>query len=262
MATTYTELLQLPKHDTEDPFDITLINDMADLVDAGVAKVYQERMIRNMFINSFFLGNRMINSRGVTAPISTPGMMFDGWRINAGTWDWNETGLIMTASGNIQQRVTNDQIAANTAHTLAIYYADGGVSVVNYNALPEGASGSYYYINIIPELNRSIAAFGLYPGRYTAESVPSYVYNGLENERLACMTRRRIVPVLFGADINSDGREIIRIDPPMRVAPSVENITASGGADAAISVGTIREYYIDATYTSWGTGFITLNAEP
>lgn len=35
MATTYTRYLQLPKHDLTDPFDITLINEAFDKIDAA-----------------------------------------------------------------------------------------------------------------------------------------------------------------------------------------------------------------------------------
>ncbi|MGN1369643.1 MAG: hypothetical protein ACI4WX_12305, partial [Aristaeellaceae bacterium] len=67
MSTTYTKLLGLPKHSTSDPFDITLINNMADIVDDSMKKAYQGKYVRSLLDN----GNFRINQRGQSSYASS-----------------------------------------------------------------------------------------------------------------------------------------------------------------------------------------------
>lgn len=81
MATTYTELLRLPKHDISDPFDITLINDMADKMDAAMATAIAGKAAHNLLDNSLFPELYVVNQRGKTGYSGT-GYTIDRWRTN------------------------------------------------------------------------------------------------------------------------------------------------------------------------------------
>lgn len=129
----------------------------------------------NLLDNSDF--TNPVNQRGTTSPVSTAGTyLYDRWKVNAGTWDFNEEGIMLTTdTGNIQQRLEYKNYMNEKPYTLGIYYTDGTIETKKYNTLPVGSNNAYFYLNITPTKNKRVKSFALYEGSYTAETLPPFV---------------------------------------------------------------------------------------
>lgn len=254
MATTYTELLKLPKHDTTDPFDITLINDLADLVDAAMKTAYQGRAVHNLLGNSRF----QIAQPGYHALHGTRYYAADRWIENANyqpesvTFD-PATGLSIAvnttlARATIQQYVSVRDVTK--VYTLGVK-ANGTVYVVSGIPSASGSSaGSTTAFRAIMSLVNGMVSVQLdafvdtavewavlYEGAYTAANLP--VHQGVDYalDLLAC---QRYAIRLAGGAVYYSATQItssiidftIPLPVTMRVKPSIANGTLtvySGG---------------------------------
>jgi len=222
MATTYTKLLQIPKHVTTDPFDITLINEMADKTEAGILAAYRGRAAYNLLDNSYFLNP--VNQRGQTSYTGS-GYTIDRWRTNfsgdtvevlaggvtstvastTGGWRLHQiidngaelVGKSITAACNasaitgalyllISCRNSSDAEIEHASQKIA-----AGLNVTSLT-VPSGT----VYIRVGVYAFAASVAIGssvtlewvaLYEGEYTAETLPSYVPKGYAAELAECM---------------------------------------------------------------------------
>lgn len=178
----------------------------------------------NLLDNSDF--SNAVNQRRTVSPVSVVGTyVYDRWKINAGTWEFDEYGLTKTSEdGNIQQRIPFEWDRNEVPHTLGIYYVDGGVSAKRYGALPVGTNGEYFYLNIVPETGRKVKAIALYEGTYTADTVPPYTPKGYGAELAECMRYYQVgkkLRILSMTDHNGGMAVDFRYPVPMRIAPTV-----------------------------------------
>lgn len=254
MATTYTELLKLPKHDTTDPFDITLINDMADLVDTAMGKAYRGRAAHNLLGNGHF----KIAQPGYHALHGTRYYAADRWLENTSyqpdgvTYD-PAAGLSIVVNTTLG-RATIQQYAAvrdvTKAYTLGVK-ANGTVYVVSGVPSASGVSaGNTTAFRIIMSLVNGLVGVqldayvdtviewaGLVEGVYTAADFPVPVERDDAQDLLAC---QRYAIRLAGGAVYYSATQItssiidftIPLPVAMRVKPSIANGTLtvySGG---------------------------------
>lgn len=254
MATTYTGLLKLPKHDTTDPFDITLINDMADLVDAAMGKAYRSRAVYNLLGNSHF----KIAQPGYHALHGTRYYAADRWLENTsyqpdGVAYDPATGLSIVVNTTLG-RATIQQYAAvrdvTKAYTLGIK-ANGTIYVVSGVPSASGVSaGNTTTFRVIMSLVNGLVGVqldayidtviewaGLVEGVYTATDFPVPVERDEAQDLLAC---QRYAIRLAGGAVYYSATQItssiidftIPLPVAMRVKPSIANGTLtvySGG---------------------------------
>lgn len=104
MAITYTEHLQIPKHDPTDHFNIALINEGFDKTEAGILAAYRGSAAYNFLGNSNF----EINQRGQSEYNST-GYSFDRWRFRS------------TNGGTVQKLAKGIRITTGTSGICGVY---------------------------------------------------------------------------------------------------------------------------------------------
>lgn len=230
----------------------------------------------NLLINGNFLN--VINQGGESTYTSN-GYTVDMWKQLVGATDVSVSitsdGLMLTPGTSAQCWLCQHfeyPLEDGAPVTAYVELSNGTIDVVSSNATSTAnykAASGYTIgfendaLSIVVQASGNpvtIRHVALYRGTYTIDTVPTYVPERPAIKQIECRRFYRIVPVLFGSAIGSNGREIITLDPPMRIAPSVARISASGSTDAAVNVTTLRDYYIDVRYTGWGTGFIYLDA--
>jgi hypothetical protein len=221
MATTYTEHLQIPKHDPTDPFNIALINEGFDKTEAGILAAYRGRAAYNLLDNSYFL--RPINQRGKTSYTGT-GYGIDRWRTNfsgdtvevlaggvtntvastTGGWHLHQiidngaelVGKSITAACNaaaitgalyllISCRNSSDTEIEHASQKIA-----AGLNVTSLT-VPSGTVyirvGVYAYASSVAVGDSvTLEWAALYEGEYVAETLPAYVQKGYAAELLEC----------------------------------------------------------------------------
>lgn len=253
MATTYTDLLKLPKHATSDPFDITLINNMADLVEAAVAKAYRGKSARNWLDNSNFA----INQRG-NASYSGSGYTVDRWKTTNSNMitTVNDGYITLTvasdASGSGFLRQIFEKPLTSGKFTLAVcvrgtgegrvYFttdgsssgcgtatfsgmADWTVRFVSCDAAGGTATPNQFTIRCEPGSTLDVKWAALYEGTYTADTLPEYVEQSYVNELLECQRFYRVYATAAARPVH--GLDCV---PPMRLAAPTQGTITVGGA--------------------------------
>lgn len=194
MATTYTGALKLPKHATSDPFDITLINNMADLTDAAMVKAFQGKAAHNYLLNSDLL--HPVNCRGKTTYTGSA-FSVDCWRgYHAGTvHTLTANGLAVSGNPvNLYQMLDETEFDVSKPCTAAVCDSSGTVSV--WSGIPSETT----YQPVCVYLNNGKPMFratgektwvwaAVYAGEYTADTLPAYVPAGYAQELTACQRR-------------------------------------------------------------------------
>jgi len=238
MATTYTEHLQIPKHDPTDPFNIALINEGFDKTEAGILAAYRGRAAYNLLDNSYFL--RPINQRGKTSYTGT-GYGIDRWRTNfsgdtvevlaggvtntvastTGGWHLHQiidngaelVGKSITAACNaaaitgalyllISCRNSSDTEIEHASQKIA-----AGLNVTSLT-VPSGTVyirvGVYAYAtSVTVGDNVTLKWVSLYEGEYTAETLPPYMPKGYAAELAECMRYFYILKASGAAGYNT-----------------------------------------------------------
>ena len=82
---------------------------------------------RNEFDNGYFISSQVINQRGVSGTISTPGYFIDRWKLVSGTVTLTANGL--TLNGTIAQ-ILPTAIGTSYATSVGMY---SGTATVTYN---------------------------------------------------------------------------------------------------------------------------------
>lgn len=251
MATTYTTLLELAKHASTDPFDVTLLNDNADTLDAAMGKAYRGKAVQNLLDNSDFLSP--VNQRGQTS-YTASGYNIDRWTATGGTTAIGSSGLTLTGETvTVQWRQYLSDDAWNAikgkAFTFACCVSDGTV-IISTGTLPAGAQTSAYsstlkqigttgiYANLYmgagerPRVRfytsgantATIRWAALYVGTYTASTLPDYVPKGYAAELLECQRYYCNIGEeswLHGARVLGDGMTVLfQTVHNMRIKPT------------------------------------------
>jgi len=213
MATTYTGLLQLPKHDPKDFCDVTLFNETADKIDAAMAKAYQGKAAHNLLDNSDF--RNPVNQRGATTTTA--------WAYCIDRWLSMTTGvgLAFGASGMtvmgvdasrnaIYQKIANHESILGKAVTLAVKHTGSDTPIIINCILPSAFASTTWTTyatktvdNVMIDIFSSNGSLGatisvtnqssvtfewaaLYEGTYTEATLPTYVPKGYAAELLEC----------------------------------------------------------------------------
>lgn len=245
MATTYTPLLELPKHDPTGPFDITKINDGFDLIDAGMAKAYQGKAVHNLLDNSDFL--HPANQRSATANTKSGEYLHDRWKSEAGN---NAAGVVQITDAGVTLAPTSsnycgisqmlDCYAELEGETVTLSVCVGGAwdavsftlgstpagGAVTSNGLRIYSASGYHVLIRNPAGNSSITIqrVALYEGAYTADTLPEYQPKGYAVELMECQRYYHLYATM-------DARPAHGMDcsPPMRInAPTQGAITIDG----------------------------------
>lgn len=207
MATTYTPNLDLPKHSPSDPFDITLINDMADKLDANAerqdAELSKRDRVVNLLDNSDF--RNPVNQRGVSGTITATGYFLDRWKLTSGSVTINSGSI--TLNGTIEQILEKEAVTATAA-------CDGGATATYDNDTKTVT---------ITGSNTTITWAALYEGGYTVDTLPTYMPRGYAAELAECRRYyRRYTTFQLPVTITVAAWAAAAIDyTTMRVTPSV-----------------------------------------
>lgn len=249
MATTYTPLLELPKHDPTDPFDITKINEGFDLIDAGMAKAYRGKAAHNLLDNSDF--SNPVNQRGQTT-YSASGYTIDRWKIShasaLGTLTINNNSISLVggaanAYSNFFQIANLSAAMIGKAMTFAVNCAELGIVVLNliYGTNKQISTsdgtitlihydGNNFYIRVSGTTARTFYWAALYEGTYTADTLPEYQPKGYAAELAECQRYYRqsytgepsaYGAVSFIAPESGATVPVVNWDTPMRITPTV-----------------------------------------
>lgn len=300
MATTYTELLRLPKHDPKDFCDVTLFNEMADLIDAAMAKAYHGKAAANLLGNSWFI--EPVNQRGKSA-YTGAGYTIDRWR-QSNAYSTTEVGsgyVRFAAAGGTaypRQYVIFRDGMYGKWYTAAVCTVDGKIVtasvLISADAVEEEttlasatiASGVSLRITKATDSRISVrfdVADGnsvslrwaaLYEGNFTADTLPSYQPKGYAVELLEC--QRYCVGIsqyaLYPHVVCATNYIVFSIPIPtyMRLRPSIESGTllvcnANGvpqtGFTFTVEVLGINFVRINATKTAHGLTAAALRAD-
>ena len=212
MASTYTPNLDLPKHSPSDPFDITLINDMADKLDANAggqeAELSKRDRVANLLDNSDF--RNPVCQRGLTSGTGYA-YCLDRWCgvTSSAVVNIVSSGVELPYIGQynmLGQRVEKGKFAGKTV-TFAVSTADGEV-VCGNGVFPASGIVEFVMSNKLQLLadcrnaGYDILRIGnmdstdgksfvikwaaLYEGAYTADTLPAYVPKGYAVELAEC----------------------------------------------------------------------------
>jgi len=244
MATTYTGLLQLPKHDTKDFFDVTLINEMADKTEAGILAAYRGKAAHNWFHNSNFAN--CVNQKKQTTYTGTV-YGIDRWygRVNNQTTAVRSADVTITATSTqyagLRQKVENIADLAGKKVTFACHMyssvtpylrfvndsaailasvagkAQATETLILTFIVPEGATKD----TVIPEIVIASETSGdyarlywaaLYEGEYALKTLPTYQTQYYSHELLECQR-------FYHLYATEEARPMHGIDcsPPMRI---------------------------------------------
>lgn len=243
MATTYTELFQLPKHAITDPFDITLINDSMDIIEKALGK---RSRVFNLLDNSDFLPGCVVNQRGTASTKTDGAYIADRWIVNIS----NSAATVSIGSGGITLEPTNsnyvsiyqklEHYAELSGKVCTLGVCINGVweattfTMANENGgklLPCGlrvySTGNTYQVmirNLAGAAPVTIQRVVLYEGTYTAATLPDYQPKGYAVELMGCQRYYHLYATM-------DARPVHGMDcsPPMRInAPTQGAITIDG----------------------------------
>lgn len=256
MPTSYTPLLELPKHDPGDPFDITLINEMADLTDAAMGQAFNRAGVRSLLINNTF--RTPVNQRRQSS-YSGVGYGIDGWfgRVGAQTVTVRSQDVTVTSTGlsfpGIRQKVENiAQYAGKTITFVCNLYASvvpriaitdatgkeiAGVSgtkgltqtLLLSCPVPEGVTPDDFVFTILLNVTASGDYMRLYwadayPGVYTLAELPAHQPMRPAEELLVCQRYLHV----YASEAARPGHGL-DCCPPMRAdTPSQGTLTAGG----------------------------------
>lgn len=273
MPTTYTPLLELPKHDPTDPFKIQLINEMADLTDAAMGKAYRGKAAHNLLVNSNF--RNPVNQRGETS-YSGNVYMIDCWRGSAADLTVND-GSISVSRGSRDFAIFaqfTPFVQLGKAYTLAAQNAAGEIILLVYT--PEenmsnksqrfstaghaiiarySTSSNMFYIGASSTVDATLDLvwMALYEGSYTLDTLPDYVPK--ENELAKCEEYAvKTKGHGWGYTVNSTTLRLnIPVPTTLRVTPSIP----SGLSFTVVANGTV---YTVTTYSvnSMDSGVVRL----
>lgn len=222
MATTYTGVLKLPKHDPKDFCDVTLFNEMADKTEAGILAAYRGMAAHNLLDNSYFPSAWVVNQRGNTT-YTGAGYGIDRWRTNfsgdtivsltsgvrntvaSTTSGWHmhqilEGGLLVgksvtaacyaTAVTGTLYLIISCRDSSDTEIEHSYKKITSGLCVASM-AVPSGTKyirvGVYAYSTSVAEGdNVTFQWAALYEGAYTADTLPAYQPKGKAVEMDEC----------------------------------------------------------------------------
>lgn len=205
MATTYTEHLQIPKHDPTDPFNIALINEGFDKTEAGILMAFRGMAAYNKLRNYYFLPAYVINQRGKTAYTGN-GYSIDCWRAYhaATTHTVTASGLAVSATDNnpnLYQVIEPGTVDDTKTYTAVVCDSDGNAYIWVGKPTTATSTPVCIYYNGSTLLFRATGektwlCAGLFEGEYTLKTRPSIVPNRPACELLEC---QRHAIVLGGA---------------------------------------------------------------
>lgn len=263
MATTYTPLLELPKHDPTGPFDITKINEGFDLIDAGMAKAYRGKAANSILDNGDFLPGYVVNQREQTTYTGDWVYSIDRWMINAANGEIslldNGIAISVNEGQNVRlvQRIPFKIVNPAKAYTIAYKRDDGticcGSGLVNnctfsdggirFAQFTTGIDQEFYYLIIDCYGGTVIEWVALYEGAYTADTLPEYQHKGYAVELAECQ-RYHIAPGRQPVQgwCYDWGRLEVHIPLPITMRLSSPTITIGAGASG---------FWVGGTAYSW-----------
>ena len=102
----------------------------------------------------------------------------------------------------------------------------------------------------------------LYEGSYTADTLPAYQPKGYAAELAECQRYYREVYRVFGEPVGNVAREVIMLNPPMRISPTatVKSLW-KGTDDTSVTVNLTANDNVDVTYTGYGNLRLSLSAD-
>lgn len=243
MATTYTEYLQIPKHDPTDPFDIALINEGFDKTEAGILAAYRGMAAYNLLDNSDFrnpvnqrkpgtvtdravyVADRWVfdHAEGTTANATadktvgwiymnrSSGTGFYSLRQSVSSISMRNKKLTFAVDCNSYGASFNLQVVDEEWNLVAEQYctARNGVACMTFDA----GSNTFLRFVIYPSANEfGIRWAAVYEGEYVLDNLPSYVPKGYTAELLECQ-------VYFHLYATQAARPTHGLDcsPPMRI---------------------------------------------
>lgn len=294
MATTYTELLKLPKHSPTDLFDITLINDMADKTEAGILTAYRGRAAFNLLDN----GDFRTNQRGQSS-YSGSGYTVDRWRTNfsgdvvqvdgsgitntvdSATNGWHLHQVVTDASFLVGETVTAGfNVAAMSGSGIRVVISfrnasDGEISNVNVQIkqgvcsvsgiVPEATQmirvGLYAYSGTAAGHYVRLQWAALYIGSYNAGTMPNYVHRMKSADLAECRRYYRQIKSNSSTPANSIINGFVSSEGKRIYLPIPEFSGMRDTPTVAISGGIVVRkadggYYTDASYSSPYTGAV------
>lgn len=270
---TKTSLLGLTKPAYTEAADIAVLNTNFDLIDKAVG---QGARVYNLLDNSWFVNP--INQRGQTVYTGS-GFTVDRWR----TWSASATITLPgdgvrsdgTDSCVLYQGVEAHKVKLNTAYTAAAGYSDGtivcksGVLTESNNIGVWSSDAQIYlaYNNGNPfvrlwHATKTIQWAAIYPGAYTAETLPAYVYKGYAAELAEC--QRYYLHV--GADSNAwiVGQNImgwgLMVEFPVQMRANGSVIKGDSGKVQAFSGSGWEEVSVNYVNVRGGTTYVCLAA--
>lgn len=254
MATTYTELLKLPKHATSDPFDITLINNMADLVDAGMQKAYRGKAAKSLVDNGYF--PKVINQRGATTTTMWI-YCLDRWisRNTGMGLSISDNGLMITGQGTannfIYQKLAEGKALNGKTITAAVCDGNGEIAVATATFPAQNTTSWTTYATAATSNGVFVSIFdigsGDYPlaicvgistgvaqgtlrwvdafeGSYTAKNLPNFIQPDPTLELVKCQHYLHLYAT--SAARPAHGKDC---SPPMRIDNPTQGTMSIGG---------------------------------
>lgn len=206
---TKTSLLGLTKPAYTDAADIAVLNGNFDLIDKAVGNGMRAE---NLLDNSDFSAARFIAAAGLNGKHGTAIYLGDRWRGSASiTATQQADGVLLTASAQSTYIYQKVSVKAGQKYTLAVYAAgrtgmhriaaynstnsviyeqdyasDRDMLIANFTAGEDVASMLYYPGFASGGGSAVLQWAALYPGTYTADTLPAYVYKGYAAELAEC----------------------------------------------------------------------------
>lgn len=237
MATTYTTNIELPKHDTADPFDITLINNAMDILDNefGIQKTGLSKRDRvyNLLDNSDF--RNPVNQRGGTSYGGTV-YSIDRWKLSPGDLSVND-GYISISRGSRSYSIFaqfTPNVKEGITYTLAAQTAEGEIATLkivfsvdmsplakNFSTAGHSIIARYstsskmFYVGLSSTIDTplNVVWMALYEGEYTVDNLPTYVPKGYAAELLECQMYYHLYATQAARPTHG-----LDCSPPMRIA--------------------------------------------
>lgn len=198
MATT---VLGLKTFAASYPVDYNEINENYNKIDNGVKTSFQGRAAHNLLDNSWFVNP--VNQRGQTVYTGSA-FTVDRWRT------WNDSATITLTSDGIKgdgtdasvlyQGIELHKIKLGTAYTVAAGYSDGTISCGAGTLTTSSSVGIWNSEAQVCLLwgdgspfmrlwhaTKTIQWVVIYPGSYTADTLPAYQPKGYAAELAECM---------------------------------------------------------------------------
>ena len=206
---TKTSLLGLTKPAYTDAADIAVLNTNFDAIDKAAGNGMRAENILN---NSDFSAARFITQAGLNGLHDAVVYLGDRWRGHASiTATQQAAGVQLNASAATAYIMQKVSVKAGQAYTLAFYAtgrsgthrtvvynsgvttivaydqaADRDLLVVNFTATEDTMAVLYYPGYVSGGGSAMVEWAALYPGTYTADTLPAYVYKGYAAELAEC----------------------------------------------------------------------------